>query len=104
MTRYLRDHGTDHPGETYPLRAVVAVSGALGVAGYVLISRRRERSLVRGRWAVMSGMRRRGFSLLQIGQKVGRDHTTVLHSLRTADFMRERDPMLAGLIELAEAA
>lgn len=55
--------------------------------GYLVcevLARSRKRPVVAARRAVCVALRARGLSLPVIGALIGRDHTTVLHALRTA--------------------
>ena len=60
--------------------------------------------LPHARFAVCLAARRRGFSLAQIGRALGgRDHTTVLHSIRRADSLLG-DADFAHLLDQVERA
>lgn len=50
-----------------------------------LTGAQRHRGVVRARWAVMLALHRRGWSTVQIGRLLGRDHTTIMYGLRRAD-------------------
>jgi chromosomal replication initiation ATPase DnaA len=47
-----------------------------------VLSGKREPHVVRARYRVMEALRRRGWSLKQIGNVLKRDHATVLYGLR----------------------
>jgi chromosomal replication initiation ATPase DnaA len=53
-----------------------------GVPASEILGRSRFRQIVRARADVMRRLRADGFSLLQIGMWMKRDHTTVLHHIR----------------------
>ena len=44
---------------------------------------RRQRPLVRARWQIIALARNEGFSLPVIGRAMNRDHTSIIHALRT---------------------
>ena len=64
------------------LSYVYEESRARGVPVELVMSRSRRRSAVRARQAVMRRLRADGFSTVQIGRWLGRDHSTVVHGLR----------------------
>lgn len=67
-----------------------------------LRSGNRHRSMVRSRWAVMVALRQLGFSLPEIGDELNRDHSTVLHGLRSArkdEYLAAADLLRAAGIE-----
>jgi len=70
------------PSETQMLEKVSLLSGFTVLQ---LIGAQRHRGVVRARWAVMVALHRRGWSTVQIGRLMGRDHTTVMHGLKQAD-------------------
>ncbi len=55
-----------------------------------VLSKSRKRPIAAARRAVCVALRARGLSLPEIGALIGRDHTTVLHSLRVAEREAER--------------
>lgn len=62
------------------LRAWERLSGSTRLR---LRAKNRSRSLTRARWTVALALRSIGLSLPQIGEAILRDHTTVMHGLRT---------------------
>lgn len=55
-----------------------------GVAADEILSPVRRAKVVRARWAVMRRLSAAGFSSVQIGRWLQRDHATVLHGLKKA--------------------
>ena len=43
-----------------------------------------------------------GMSLAAIGERYGRDHSTVLHAVRVIDARRDRDPEVRRLVSALE--
>lgn len=79
-------------------RAIRATAIKSGVSYGDLISGRRWRRLVRGRWVVMSVMHAAGFSLPIIARTLRlKDHTTVMHGLRVAPEWMARDARFAAI-------
>lgn len=75
-----------------PTMDMIASQFALihGVSRSALLGRQRVRPIVHARQAAWAAMREAGFSSVEIGRFVGRDHTTVLqgvaaHQARTAN-------------------
>lgn len=60
--------------------------------------------LIHARWAVMAGMRKRGASLHQVANRLNRDHTTVIYALRQIEHLAARNPDVAQLVALVDAA
>ena len=82
------------------------VSGFFGLRVGDLLSKRRQRSIALPRQIGMYLARRHTrFSLGEIGGYFGgRDHTTVMHAIRTIDGKRVKDPSLdRDLVRLEEA-
>lgn len=64
----------------------------------------RQRELVQARWLVMAlAQRCLGYSLPRIGRLMGRDHTTVLHGIRSLAALARADATLAARIEALAA-
>lgn len=62
-------------------RAIEAAAAAFGVETADMLSPRRFRTLVLARNAAARLMQERRFSVLKIGNALGRDHTTIVHGL-----------------------
>ena len=83
---------------------VAVVARRHGVSPSEIRSERRTSPVVRARQrAVWLCKRMTLRSLPAIGRAVGRDHTTVLHSLRAVDAELARDPALGGELAAIEA-
>ncbi|MCC6767158.1 MAG: chromosomal replication initiator protein DnaA [Deltaproteobacteria bacterium] len=79
------------------------VSEVLGVPGGALASDQRNARLVFARQVSMYLMRKQiGLSLAAIGERYGRDHTTVLHAVRAIDARRAGDPEVRRLVTTLE--
>ena len=65
------------------------VSGTTGISIIDIIGNSRERHIVRARQLVMFIARREGMTLTSIGSYLRRDHTTVIHGIRTEENRRE---------------
>lgn len=67
-----------------------------------VIGPRRDRKFVRGRWIIATLLRefQPSISLPEIGHTLGgRDHTTVIHALRSAERMAKYNPEFASLLD-----
>ena len=70
-----------------------------GVHQRDIVSDARFGFLIPARFALYKALRLRGWSCAQIGKLVsGRDHSTILHGLKRADYMMERDPSYAAKV------
>ena len=70
-----------------------------GVAQDDLLSRSRKQPIVRGRHAFCFAVRKlTNTPLTAIGAMIGRDHTTVMHSIRTAEILAGTDPTFGSRI------
>ncbi|MBI3769118.1 MAG: chromosomal replication initiator protein DnaA [Deltaproteobacteria bacterium] len=79
------------------------VGAELGVEARALRSPRREARLVFARQVAMFFLRNvLGLSLAAIGERYGRDHTTVLHAVRVVNKRRDRDPEVRRLVSALE--
>jgi len=75
------------------------VAAELGVETRALRSAARETRIVFARQVAMFLLRDRlGLSLAAIGERYGRDHTTVLHAVRVITERRDRDPECRRLV------
>lgn len=88
----------------YGQRAIKVAADLAGANAEQLLMDWRDKPLVHARWAVMVCMRRRNFSFTQIGRRLHRDHTSVMYGVERAQYMAERLPELAEMIELVDAA
>lgn len=52
------------------------------------------------RFALCKALRNRGMSYPHIGRVMGRDHSTVIHAIRRADYMIERDAEFADRVRV----
>lgn len=64
------------------LLIVDAVSEQTGIPAKRILSPRRDAATCRARQIVMYEARQAGLSLMQIGDALGRDHTSVMHGIR----------------------
>jgi chromosomal replication initiator protein len=84
-------------------RVETLVSEALDVPGAALLSSQRNARLVFARQVSMYLMRKQiGLSLASIGERYGRDHTTVLHAVRAIEARRSCDPEVRRLVATLE--
>lgn len=81
---------TPFPCRVYIRRA----AEVFGVDEQDITGKRRPEEMVRARWAVMLAMRG-GVSACQIGRRLNRDHSSVLHGFRHGEALRQRDPWFA---------
>jgi chromosomal replication initiation ATPase DnaA len=65
-----------------------AVADATGIEARAILGKRRDAPIARARQIVMYEARQRGLSLSQIGNALGRDHTTVMHGIREEEKRR----------------
>lgn len=64
-----------------------------------MMSRRRIRPIAQARFALYAALRQRGWSYPAIGKFTGRDHATVIHGVRKADYLMEHDRSYEEKIE-----
>ena len=82
-----------------PVQALVAAASlATGVAESRIYSSSRTPLVCSIRWAVFVILRRRGWSLADIGHAFFRDHTTVICGLRRASVLMDSDVWFSGLV------
>lgn len=68
------------------VRAIAAEEGArAGVTVAEVLGERRQRFIAWARARVCVRLREQGFSYCGIGDRIGRDHTTVLHAMKRTD-------------------
>ncbi len=80
-----------------------AIAAVLGLDGRALRSPRRDARAVLARQLAMYFLRKTlGLSLALIGERYGRDHTTVLHAVRVVSARRDRDPEVRRLVSALE--
>lgn len=66
---------------------------------------RRHRGIARVRQAVCLVANEHGHPYAEIGRRLGRDHSTVIHAVRTAAYLAEREPGYGAFVaELRRAA
>lgn len=70
------------------LQIVDAVSEATGIPSRHILGPRRDAPTARARQIVMYEARQHGLSMKQIGDALGRDHTTVVHGIRCEEKRR----------------
>lgn len=76
------------------------VAELLAVPITEMYSDRRQREYARARQAAMwCVVQTTPFSLVMIGRHFRRDHTTVMHAIKTMDYLRTRDAELANLLD-----
>jgi chromosomal replication initiator protein len=100
------DTPTDRPGGQPNIQAIVdAVTRFYDVKLTDLLSKRRHKSIALPRQVCMWLARRHTrFSLEEIGGYFGgRDHTTVMHAIRTIDARKRVDQRLSGDVERIES-
>lgn len=88
----------------YWQRAVGVAARIAGVEAADIFSTSRKRHIVYARWAVMTGMVKRGVSRARVGKRLGRDHATVIHGLREIAYLADRRPDIAELLAKVDAA
>ena len=90
--------------ERVPVERVESlVTEALDVPRPALLSAQRNTRLVFARQVSMYLMRKQiGLSLASIGERYGRDHTTVLHAVRAIEARRACDPEVRRLVTTLE--
>lgn len=62
-------------------KIVDAVSEQTGIPARLILSPRKDAPIARARQIVMYEARQHGLSLTQIGNAMGRDHTTIRHGI-----------------------
>lgn len=70
-----------------------------GVSETEIVSNFREREVVVARFALMLFLRKRGWSMPQIGKFMNRDHTTVMSGLKVARGYYESRPDFRTLVD-----
>lgn len=81
---------------TDPAATLRAVCALFGVSEADLIGRRRSRRLTPARQAAAYALRRAGLSLVEVGELLRRDHTTIIYSVRQAEARATTDPAYAA--------
>lgn len=82
--------------------AIRAASEAFGVSPADIIGPSRRHDHVIPRFAAVWVSRKRGYSLPQIGKRLGdRDHTTILSAERRAEQLRATDPYFRSATDSA---
>lgn len=92
------------PDPLYASRALAKAAGLSGANTEQLLLGWKQQELVRGRWAVMICLQRRGASKGQIGRRINRDPATVWHGLKMARALLAQDPDFAALVAEVDAA
>jgi chromosomal replication initiation ATPase DnaA len=64
-----------------------------------LISTYRFNFIVRARFAMYLALRQRGWSYPKIGRLLKRDHSSVVHGVKRAQYMVEKDPDFAAKVQ-----
>ncbi|NML93781.1 helix-turn-helix domain-containing protein [Novosphingobium sp. TW-4] len=78
-----------------------AVAERFNVTEAEVLSAKRSSELIHARAIVAQELRRRGMSLALIGERLGRDHTTILNLLRRVQSYADSNPVVARcLIEI----
>lgn len=72
------------------LKIVDAVAEATGIPAKRILGPRKDAATSRARHIVMYEARLAGLSTTQIGDALGRDHTTVIHGVRAEEKRRAR--------------
>lgn len=68
-----------------------------------ILSRRRIKPIAQARFALYAALRQRGWSYPRIGMFIGRDHATVIHGVRKAEWLMERYPSYDAKIKALAA-
>ena len=90
---------------SYFARALSAVAAAFGVREGVILGPRRHTDATRPRFALYLLTDESGhYKLQQIGKRMDRDHTSVLHGIRRAKELEASDPDFAVAIREARRA
>jgi hypothetical protein len=69
-----------------------------GITVEQIYGKRRDKPIARARFAVCCIARRNGLSFPQIGARIGRDHSSVMHAVKMAEEWERRDPAFAQLL------
>ena len=99
----LRKLLSDHLNQNRPTLTPEAIfdftSEVFGLSKEDLLGRSRKQPIVRARHAFCLAVRRlTDTPLTAIGSMIGRDHTTVMHSIKTAEILAESDATFGGRI------
>ena len=106
----LIDHGVPYGAPfasdpLFPQRAAKVAATLAGVSpGDLSRADFKPMPAVRARWAFSIVMRERGASLPQIGRRLRRDHSTVIHGIRRGSELMRTDSEFAELVEKVRAA
>ena len=83
-----------------PADTIVAAGAVFGVTREELLGSERTRLFVQARHVAMYLLRTDlGMSLPEIGERLNRDHTTVLHACRKVEEKLKREPTLWALVD-----
>lgn len=91
-------------GKPYTEAVARIVADHYGVKRAELYRQNRQRGVARARMILMFLLRETtAMSLLEIGDLIGKDHSTVVHGIRSVRLARESDPFLRhDLVMLGE--
>jgi len=81
---------------TDPNAILRAVCTTFGVSLAELVGPRRFSRLTPARHAAAWALRKAGLGVVEAGEALHRDHTTVIYSVRRAEALAERDPAYAA--------
>lgn len=72
---------------------------AFDVPSELIVGASRKGRVIPARFALYKALRLRGWSYLAIGRFLGRDHATVMHGTKRAEWMAERDAEYAAKVQ-----
>lgn len=96
----VRAYSNHPPAKVTTLEAVKIAGDALNISPKDLLSDARFGHFVEARAAVVEAMCRQGVPYSQIGRRMGRDHSTIIHLHRTFPMRAQRNPALTRVVEL----
>lgn len=99
MRRLLSDHLSQKRATLTPEAILDYTTEVFGLSKDDLLGRSRKQPIVRARHAFCFAVRKLTETpLTAIGSMIKRDHTTVMHSIRTAEILAESDPTFGSRI------
>ncbi|GGY49924.1 chromosomal replication initiator protein DnaA [Parvularcula lutaonensis] len=99
MRQLLSDHLKQRRQQVTPEAILDFTTETFGLSKDDLMSRSRKQPIVRARHAFCFAVRKlTDTPLTAIGSMIGRDHTTVMHSIRTAEILASSDPTFGSRI------
>lgn len=77
------DQGKTKPDKIFPREFIAAEAIKAGYSLASILSHDKRKCIVKVRWDIARALRARGMSYAQIGKAMNRDHSTIIHAVRS---------------------